>query len=204
MDRYQNGLIYKIVCNNTDIKDTYVGSCCHFRKRKNAHKTDCNNKKSKKYNLRVYQFIRENGRWDNWSMIQIEPYPCNNKRELETRERYWLEQLNANLNSQIPSRTQKEYQQDNKDKIATQRKQYQQDNRDTISAKQKQYYQDKKETFLAYQKQYSQQKKEIRKCVCGITYNYGKSSTRNRHFSNQKHNNYITALHAKLQELMCQ
>ena len=201
---YKNGLIYKLVSNNPEIKDTYIGSTTNFKQRKNSHKSACYNKKNKSYNFNVYQFIRENGGWSNWSMIQIEPYPCANKRELDTRERYWLEQLEANLNCKIPSRTIKEYQQDNREKLSTYYKQYQQDNKETILAYRKQFYQQKKETILSYQKQHYQDKKEIRTCVCGITYNYGKSSTRNQHFSSNKHTEYVAALYEHLQELMCQ
>ena len=186
---YQNGLIYKLVSNNPDIKDCYVGSSTNFKQRKADHKKNCNSEKSKKYNRRVYKFIRSNGGWDNWSMIQIEPYPCNTKRELETRERHHFEQLNANLNSQNPSRTPKEWREDNKE---------------ALSAHKKQHYQDNKQKILAHQKQHYKDKKEIRTCVCGITYNYGKSSTRNQHFSSNKHTEYVAALYEHLQELMCQ
>jgi len=189
MSRYQNGLIYKLVSNNPDIKDTYVGSCCNLYKRKAEHKSNCYNKKNKNHNLRIYKFIRENGGWTNWSMIQIEPYPCNTKRELESRERHHLEQLNANLNCIIPTRTQKEYYEDN---------------RDNLIAKMKQYNKDNNESILEYQKQYNQQKKEPRTCVCGGKYDYGRTSDRNKHFSSQKHNNYITALNEHLRNLMCQ
>ena len=186
---YQNGLIYKIVSNNPDIKDCYVGSSTNFKQRKADHKKNCNSEKSKKYNLNVYKFIRDNGGWENWSMVQIEPYPCNTKRELESRERHHFEQLNANLNSQNPSRTPKEYKQDNREAILAQKKQYRQDNRDTI---------------LAYMKQYKKDKKEMRTCVCGSTYNYGFSANRNEHFSSKKHNNYVAAIHDHLRELISQ
>ena len=47
--------------------------------------------------------IRENGNWNNWSMIEIEKYPCNDDNEARSRERYWYEVLNANMNSQCPT-----------------------------------------------------------------------------------------------------
>ena len=40
--------------------------------------------------------IRKNGGWENWCMIEIEKYPCNDKNEAKARERYWLETLNYN------------------------------------------------------------------------------------------------------------
>ena len=55
------GYIYKIVCNDIQIKDSYVGSCQSFRTRKTNHKSACNNENDKSYNLYVYQVMRENG-----------------------------------------------------------------------------------------------------------------------------------------------
>lgn len=102
------GFIYKIVCNDIEIKDCYVGSCQSFRTRKNSHKYSCNTETNKNHHNPVYKYIRENGGWVNWSMIQVEEYKFNNRQELRTRERYWLEQLQATLNYQTPSRTRKE------------------------------------------------------------------------------------------------
>lgn len=139
MSRYQNGLIYKIVCNDINIKECYIGSCCNFNKRKNCHKSRCNKETDRNYNLKVYKFIRENGGWDNWSMIQIETYQCETKRELETRERYFFETLRAELNSNMPARSLAEYEQTDK------RKKYKKEY--------KKMYQ-KTEKFKTYQKEY--------------------------------------------------
>jgi hypothetical protein len=99
---YQNTIIYKIVCNDLNIKDCYVGHTTNFIKRKYEHKQGCNNEKSKLYNQKNYEFIRANGGWDNWSMIEICKYPCNDKREAESEERRHYELLNSNLNSNRP------------------------------------------------------------------------------------------------------
>ena len=55
---------------------------------------------NKNYNLYVYGFIRANGGWAEWEMIQIEEYDCCSKRELEFREEQIRTELNATLNSQ--------------------------------------------------------------------------------------------------------
>ena len=81
---YSKALIYKIVCNDLNIKDCYVGSTTDFTKRKGHHKRGCNNVNTKCYNYNVYQFIRANGGWDNWTMVLVENYPCENKLELES------------------------------------------------------------------------------------------------------------------------
>ena len=69
---YSQNVIYKIVCNDLNVKDCYVGHTIQFRERKASHKSKCNNEKNKLYNLNIYQIIRENGGWSNWSMIEIE------------------------------------------------------------------------------------------------------------------------------------
>ena len=114
---YSKTVIYKIVCNDLNVKDIYIGSTTDYTRRKSQHKNNSANVNEKKYNLKVYQFIRNNEGWDNWSMFEIEKYPCNDKREAELRERYYYELLNANLNVRNPSRSQKEYKEINKDKI---------------------------------------------------------------------------------------
>ncbi len=123
---YSNSSIYKICCNDASITDVYVGSTTAFSKRKCQHKAVCNNTRNAKHNLYVYQFIRENGGWENWSMILVENYNATNKRHLESRERYWLETLKATLNKQVPTRTRKQYREKNKESI----KQYRDEHKD--------------------------------------------------------------------------
>jgi hypothetical protein len=100
---YSKTVIYKIVCNDLEIKDLYVGSTSNFRIRKNCHKSNCNNEKGKKYKLKVYTTIRANGGWENYSMIEIEKYPCKDGNEALARERYWYEELKAKLNTLSPT-----------------------------------------------------------------------------------------------------
>ena len=40
---YSKTIIYKIVCNDLNITDVYVGHTTNFIKRKARHKYDCNN-----------------------------------------------------------------------------------------------------------------------------------------------------------------
>ena len=118
---YQKSIIYKICCKDVSITDCYVGSTTNLSRRKPQHKTCCNNERGKKYHLNVYQFIRDHGGWENWSMVVVEESPCESKNQLHTRERYHMELLNSTLNSSIPTRTCKEYQrnyrEDNAEKV---------------------------------------------------------------------------------------
>jgi hypothetical protein len=109
---YSKTLIYKLVKNDDyDNANVYVGSTTDFTRRKSEHKTSCNNEKHKEYNDKKYQYIRENGGWNEWLMIEIEKYPCNDGNETRTREEYWRSHFNAKLNTfraYIPEEERKE------------------------------------------------------------------------------------------------
>ena len=68
----RTGVIYKLVCNDLNVLECYVGSTDSVRNRRSKHKSNCNNVDGKSYNFRVYQFIRKNGGWGNWNLIELE------------------------------------------------------------------------------------------------------------------------------------
>jgi len=133
---YSKGFIYKFVCNDITIPNTYVGSSTDFTKRKSNHKSACNNDRSPRYNLYVYQFIRENGGWENWTILKICDYPCQNKFELELEERRYMELLKSDLNKQKPGRTKHEHYVDNKIKIDQKIREYNKIHKEKIKARQ--------------------------------------------------------------------
>jgi len=94
---YSNTIIYKICCKDENINDVYVGHTTNFSKRKYHHKMCCKTQK-----LKIYNFIRENGGWENWNMIEIANYNCKNSSEARIKEHYHYELLNATLNSVEP------------------------------------------------------------------------------------------------------
>ena len=143
---YNNTIIYKIVCKDVNITDCYVGQTTHFTNRKSQHKTNCNNINNSSYNCYVYQFIREHNGWDNWDMIEIEKYNAIDRLDAGKKERYWVETLQATLNKNIPSRTEKEYRIDNNDKTKARYKQ----NKDKILQYHKEYYKQNKEKSPIY------------------------------------------------------
>jgi len=112
---YSNTIIYKIICKDLTIQNIYVGHTTSFKDRKREHKSYCHNAKNKSYNCKIYKFIRENGGWENFDMVEIEKYPCQDSNEASARERYWFENLNAKLNSIYPQRTDKEYKEQHKE-----------------------------------------------------------------------------------------
>jgi hypothetical protein len=189
---YNNTIIYKIVSKDVTITKCYVGSTTDFTRRKSEHKSHCNNTNSKNYNYFVYEFIRDNGGWSNWNMIMIETYNCNTKLECLARERYWIEQLKAELNSLIPSRTQQEYQQQNKDKIDKYHQQYYQQNKIKIAEYHIQRYPQNKDKLIEYQHQYRiQNKDKINQkvdCNCGGKFTQAHKA---QHLKTKLHQTYI-------------
>ena len=132
MVNYSNSIIYKLCCNNTDITDIYIGSTTNFSRRKCQHKSKCNTS-----NFTVYQFIRANGGWSAWDMVQIEQYEAQDKHNLHARERHWIEQLKPGLNQRIPTRTVLEWREEHKDQKKKYDKQYREQNKDRIAAREK-------------------------------------------------------------------
>ena len=168
---YSQICIYKLVHKEDyDNENIYIGSTTNFRKRKNLHKSSCNCETNKHYNESKYTYIRNNGGWDMWDMIEIEKYPCNDKREAETRERHWIEFYKSNLNSYIPTRSYKEshrkYYQDKKERIKEVSKKYYQDNKERLKEDKAKYYQDNRENTLEKWK-----KKVTCECGCEVSKN---------------------------------
>ena len=172
MVNYQLGKIYKIVCNTTGIM--YIGSTCeaNLARRLSNHKSDFKRWKEKSKNVTASCEVIEN---NNYEIILIENYPCNSKDELHARERFFIEN-NHCVNRSIPTRTMKEYDQDNKERIRETKKIYFAKNKQKIKEYQQQWYEDHKETVKAQNKIWCQENKERRKVIKKRCYDKKKSS----------------------------
>ena len=101
----------------------YVGSTTNFANRKNGHKKACNNENNKEHHHKIYEYIRNNGGWESFQMILIENFKCNDSNELRAREQHFINEFKTHImNIYHASRTQKQYQIDNKTEIAIQKK----------------------------------------------------------------------------------
>ena len=190
MVNYQNGIIYRIYDNTNG--DVYYGSTANvLRVRMGRHKSVAKSGRKCKSKSIILN--------DDYVYNEVEKYPCNSKKELETRERYYIENFTC-VNKNVPTRTSKEYYEDNKEDI----KQYYQDNKEDLKEYQikynqdhkediKQYYQDNKEEKQKKRnKYYADNKEELNmkhNCLCG-----GKYALHNkaRHINTKKHQKYIT------------
>ena len=158
MPDYSKSVIYKLYDNTNG--DTYYGSTCNelrFRIAKHKSAAICDNKscscKSKSIIL--------NG---DYSYSVVEEYPCESKRQLETRERWWIENNNC-VNRRIPTRTHKECDDEryanNKEKEQERGRNYYKNNKEVQSAGRLEYYHKHKEEVKI--------KRSVKVlCECGI------------------------------------
>lgn len=151
---YQNGKIYKLV-SISDGQVIYVGSTKNvLEKRVSMHKYSSTTEKASP----VHIWIQKNGGWENVKAELVELYPCNSKKELEERERYWIEQLKPITNLILPTRSSYEWRQlpssKEKEKI------YREENIDTINAKRKEYRESHKEQVSQGKKDWYEKNKE--------------------------------------------
>jgi hypothetical protein len=205
------GVVYKLKCKDDKIKEFYIGSSCEFNKRVGRHKNDCYNLNSRKYNYKVYRFIREHQGFENWCFEILLEVQVESKEELRLNyEAKFQQDLKPELNVKQEGRTQKEYYEDYKEEIKIKKKKYREDHKEEIAIKNKEYYEDHKEEIKKYredhkeelseyQKQYKQdhkeeiliQQKEKFDCECG-----GKYTKCNilRHFNTKKHVKYLESV----------
>ena len=177
MRNYNQGKIYKIVCNITGL--TYYGSTCEpiLSRRLAKHRSnykDYLNKASHSHYTTSYKVL-ENG---NCDIILMENYPCNSNDELLSRERYYIENYEC-VNKIIPSRSHEEYKElnrewyqnymktynkkyreENSEKILKQRREHYYENQETILQKNKERYIKNKETILQKHKEWYEKNKD--------------------------------------------
>jgi hypothetical protein len=157
---------YKFVCEDDNIVSTYVGHTANFTRRKNQHKFDCHKENGKKYNLKLYQTMRTNGGWNNWRMIEIKSQLCESKRQAVKIEQELIEQYKAELNTRkaFGAETKQEYKHqhyiDNKEHYAEQQKQYVQNNKNKLTEYYRNRYIANKEKIVEQRKEYNEKNKE--------------------------------------------
>jgi len=197
MVNYKKSIIYKLCCKDPSIPDEYIGSTTNKNRRKQQHKENSNGQNKNKYNYPVYQFIRENGGFDNWTMIILEEYSCESKIQLCQREREWIEEMKPTLNRKTPIITEEERLERNRqnslsrsrtDEVKEKRKEYEktderreykkkyrEDNIEAIKENQKIFYENNKDILInnIIQKLYNINKvdvKDIKYTISGYSY----------------------------------
>ena len=100
---YSKTIIYVLHHKEDLVKENiYIGNSTNLDNRKAVHKHNCNIPTSKGYNTKKYQYIRDNGGFDNWDILEVEKYPCTCLEEAEEREQYWVNFYKSSLNKNRP------------------------------------------------------------------------------------------------------
>ena len=130
MPDYQKAKIYKISSPSNNL--VYYGSTTQsLSQRLAGHNADY-----KKDKTNSSKFILE---CEDYKIELIENYPCNNREQLMKKEGEYIKN-NDCVNKVISGRTDKEYYEDNKDKINERNKQYKINNKDKLKEVNKKYY----------------------------------------------------------------
>lgn len=201
---YSQGKIYKIVCNITN--EIYFGSTKEkYLSRRLSRHIDAI--KEDRY-MTSSEIIKRG----NYYINLVETYPCKSKYELESRERYYIENFDC-INKIVPTRTLKEYQKDNKELIAEKSKKRYDKNRDKILEKQKETY--TCSCGITVNKNHKARHErgrnhlillgkanEIKKytCSCGVTLSV---SSKKGHEKSQKHLNIINNILPIMEQQTC-
>jgi hypothetical protein len=216
MPNYQNGKIYKLV--NTEGTLTYIGSTCQsLAQRKAKHHSDFKCwKLGKRHYVSSYKIFEDDE--EGCQIVLLEAVVCNNRNELEKRERYYIES-NECVNKYRPTRTMKEWVDENKEKLKSYNQNYFQNNKNAIYEKRNTneckeymsnylalYYHTNKEEILKQHREYRQQNKDKilalnnRKvvCECGKTTSHGNSFA---HKKTKRHQNYVKSIKVEQDEL---
>jgi hypothetical protein len=154
MVNYQQGKIYKITSGDL----TYIGSTCETTLARRLSKHKENYKRwliGKQHYMTSYRILEN----DDAEIFLIESFPCNSKDELHSRERYHIETTDC-VNKNIPTRTIKEWIEDNKDKIQQYQKLYRQDNKNKTKDYNKTYYETNQDHLIEYQQKYKESNKD--------------------------------------------
>ena len=148
MPNYQNGKIYRIVCNETG--EQYIGSTTQTLAQRLGQHTVRSSKKCKSWQ------IIERG---NYAIVLIEEYPCVNKQQLGQRERHFIENMEC-VNKNIPTRTFKEYYETHRERYIEQRREYTIANNERLKKHRREYDNANREKITESHRKYVEANRE--------------------------------------------
>jgi len=187
--KYRNGKIYELVYKDK----VYIGSTTKtLKQRYNCHKCNSNTVGSTCTSKVLFELANIDG--GTVVINLIEDYPCNDRIELQARERFHIEQCQDRVNRNIPGRSDAEWYHDNRDRLTK----YRQDNKEMFAERDAEKYQANKDKIRAKQAEYRQANKAkiaaqqaIKvECPCGSTFRQGDNA---RHSKTQRHIDYLKA-----------
>ena len=176
--------VYKIVCKDTSIKDTYLDKTKNFKRCQIRHKYRYDNN----YDIKLYKFIRENGGYDNFEFVIISVDDYYNK----IKEQMYIDLVRPTLNSTDSFHQDLESQKkesraisaiyiiENKEKIKEYKKNYWIQNRESINKKSRENY----VKYAQRRKEYREANKERIKTYHKEYFNLHKNKERQKEYYN--------------------
>lgn len=147
---YSNGKIYKIVDNTNG--NIYIGSTCKtLSQRLEKHRINYKQYLDGKYGYTTSFEILKNSNCDIYLLEKCENIAS--KEELRARERHYIGKIEC-VNKRVEGRTQKEYYNDNIEKMREYEKEYYIKNKDKIREKHKEYVKINQDEIKEYKKEY--------------------------------------------------
>ena len=197
MPDYQKGKIYK-VCDNGYNHCYIVSSIEALSSRMSKHRESYKlYLQGKAKYVCIYDLFDEFG-CKNCKIELVELYPCNSKAELHSREGHYQQKYDC-INKRIAGRSQKQYQEDNRELVSMTHKKYYQKYKEEIKARVKEYSEKNREAVLQNKRDYyinrKEEIKEQRKvkmtCECGSTF---RKCDKADHYKTNKHQQYLKSL----------
>ncbi|MDR3501742.1 MAG: GIY-YIG nuclease family protein [Legionella sp.] len=193
MTDYTQGKIYAIKSKN--FEKYYIGSTCKpLNTRLKFHLENLEKYQDGTHNYETSFDVLDKGKF---RIELIEEYPCESRKELEKREGYHIKKHKEDLvNRNIAGRTDKEYTEDNKERINEYKKKHYAENKDKINQYKKEWYLKNKQRLLAKGQMYYADKKEVinEKIACGCGSTFSKQYA-TRHGNTKKHQEYLVSEH---------
>ena len=178
---YKSGKIYKIVSE--------IGNCIYYGSTIKPLNIRLSNHKSY-FNRGIYRNSGDVLKYQDYKIVLVEEYPCNNKQELCKREGWYISN-NKCVNKYIAGRTKKQYALDNKQYYKQYKKQYRIDNKQYFNQYMKQYNIDNNQRIKQTRKQYRIDNKQYLQqhlmCGCGVSYT---KQNKIRHNKSKQHIRY--------------
>ena len=187
------GFVDKLICYDNEVKACYIGSTKNLKARMREHRSNTNCKSRKEHNSVLCETIRNTGGWNNWTYQVLGSMRVNNYSELHKFESLYIKSTKNTLNKSIPSRTRKEYYEEEKKSILAYKKSYHQNNRIKLAKKRKEKYDKNKEYYRIKAKAYYDinkskiKERRAEKLLWFDGTETSKSSSRFRHLKSKNH-----------------
>jgi hypothetical protein len=147
----------------------YVGSTSNLNSRKSSHRYRCNTEKCPQYHFHIYQYIRNNGGFDQFDIIPIRKIEnVSNKTDLLIAEQTEMNKFSglknmvgSYLSEEERIENSKKYYESNREQLNQQIRQWQKNNFEKVKKSQRKYRETHREKLNEKQRQKRLQKKQL-------------------------------------------